>query len=169
MCPSPTRRRRAMFRCGPSPWCPRHDLWAAGPWYSASSTPSLEALKRCRVATPSFPKGSMVSVSGSLRATCRVESKRLSHATGRPGATGSSSAGAVVGPRNSGYSRSTTVPSGQSAPQLNSRIGRHRAAGPYMACKGSGVQTPSAPPAQGGAAVADHAATDRALCRSGCG
>jgi hypothetical protein len=37
---------------------------------------------------------------------------------------------AVVGPRNCGYPRSTTVPSGQEASQFNSHIGRDRAAGP---------------------------------------
>jgi hypothetical protein len=47
-------------------------------------------------------------------------------------------AGAVLGPRNCGYSRSTTVTSGQSEPQLNSHIGRDEAEGPYMACKRSG-------------------------------
>jgi hypothetical protein len=45
------------------------------------------------------------------------------------------SAGAVLGPRASGHSRSTTVTSGQSNPQLHSHIGRHWVAGPYMACK----------------------------------
>jgi hypothetical protein len=49
------------------------------------------------------------------------------------------SLGAVSGPRNSGYSRSTTVTNGQSEPQLNSHIGRDEAAGPDMACKGSAV------------------------------
>jgi len=35
--------------------------------------------------------------------------------------------GAVVGPRNCGYSRSITVTSGHSEPQLNSHIGRDEA------------------------------------------
>jgi hypothetical protein len=37
-----------------------------------------------------------------------------------------------VGPRDSGQQRSTTVTSGQSEPQLDGRIGRDGAAGPYM-------------------------------------
>jgi hypothetical protein len=39
--------------------------------------------------------------------------------------------------RTSGYSRSTTVPSGQPNPQLDSHIGRDRAGRPYMAYKRS--------------------------------
>jgi hypothetical protein len=42
-----------------------------------------------------------------------------------------------MGPRDSGQQRSITVPHGQSEPQFDSRIGRYRAAGLYMACKGS--------------------------------
>jgi hypothetical protein len=45
----------------------------------------------------------------------------------------------VLGPRNCGYSRSITVPSGQPEPQLNSHIGRDEAEGPCMACKVSAV------------------------------
>ena len=54
-------------------------------------------------------------------------------------------AGAATGPRASGQQRSITVRNGQPNLQLVSHIGRDRAAVPYMACKGSGVQIPSAP------------------------
>jgi hypothetical protein len=45
--------------------------------------------------------------------------------------------GAVLGPRQDGQQRSTTVPHGQPNRQLVSRIGRDRAGRPYMACKRS--------------------------------
>jgi hypothetical protein len=48
-------------------------------------------------------------------------------------------AGAVVGPRDSGQQRSITGPSGQPQPQVDSRIGRDRSSGPYMACKEAAV------------------------------
>jgi hypothetical protein len=56
---------------------------------------------------------------------------------------------ATWGPRGAAKQRSTKVNHG--APrttnlQLSAVIGRDEAAGPYMACKGSGVQIPSAPP-----------------------
>jgi hypothetical protein len=51
------------------------------------------------------------------------------------------------------WGRETAVNSGQSRCPADNDIGRstavirrHRSAGPYMACKGSGVQIPSAPP-----------------------
>src|SRR5215211_4771260 len=74
-------------------------------------------------------------------------SRSWGSATGELGVTGPGGgrivAGAVVGPRASGQQRSTTVFSGQPQPQVDGHIGRDRTAGPYMACKGSIVETSS--------------------------
>jgi hypothetical protein len=57
------------------------------------------------------------------------------------------------GRRGPSWGRETAVNNGQSRCPTDNQtysssaiIGRDRAAGPYMACKGSGVQIPSAPP-----------------------
>ena len=89
----------------------------------------------------SLGRASTMTVPRTLRATVRSQLMTDGRAIRRD-------PGAVVGPRDSGQLRSTTVPHGQSQPQLGSRIGRDGVEGPYMACKGSGVQIPSAPPAQ---------------------
>jgi hypothetical protein len=56
--------------------------------------------------------------------------------------------GAVLGPRDSGQQRSTTVPHRQPTPSSSAIIGGEGAAGPYMACKesrhGSALPCPAA-------------------------
>src|SRR5215207_5250827 len=71
---------------------------------------------------------------GSFRPSTRLRHDRLGTVTATEGSASTATCctqrghadeylGAVVGPRHCGYSRSTTVTSGQSEPQLNSHIG----------------------------------------------
>ena len=85
-----------------------------GPSLGVAIKVAAGALRAWRVASPSRASA---SVQPRLAAEQGMPSAAANFESPRPG----NGAGAVVGPQNCGYSRSATVPSGQSNPQLVSR------------------------------------------------